>query len=372
MPEHVDIAAGERHAPHNWEYANQAAREAASGFAAGDVGKLARQTDNNSFWMLTNHSPAAWAWAGGNLSTLAPLASPALTGTPTAPTAAGGTNTTQIATTAFVAAAIAALINSAPGALDTLDELAAALGDDADFAATITTALAGKQPLDATLTALAALATAADKLIYATGSDAFSTTDLTGFARTLIACVDAAAARSALGVDAAGAGGAVSSVFGRTGAVVLTASEVDGSTLEVSGGAAQVKDAGITAAKLASGLRLFTLNFVIDGGGAAITSGIKGDLRIDFACEIVGVALLADQSGSIVVDLWKDTFANFPPTNADSICASAKPTLSSQNKIEDTTLTGWTKTINAGDILRVNVDSATTIQRVTIAIKVQR
>lgn len=78
------------------------------------------------------------------LALLAPLASPALTGTPTAPTAAGGTNTTQVATTAFVKAAVDALVAGAPGALDTLDELAAALADDASFAATITTALAGK------------------------------------------------------------------------------------------------------------------------------------------------------------------------------------------------------------------------------------
>ena len=77
----------------------------------------------------------------------APLASPALTGTPTAPTASAGTNTTQIATTAFVKTAVDNLIASAPGALDTLDELAAALGDDADFAGTVTTALAGKVSL---------------------------------------------------------------------------------------------------------------------------------------------------------------------------------------------------------------------------------
>jgi hypothetical protein len=78
------------------------------------------------------------------LDAKAPLASPTLTGTPTAPTATAGTNTTQIATTAFVSTAVANLINSAPGALDTLDELAAALGDDANFASTITTSLAGK------------------------------------------------------------------------------------------------------------------------------------------------------------------------------------------------------------------------------------
>jgi len=70
--------------------------------------------------------------------------SPALTGTPTAPTAGRGTNNGQIASTAFVAQAIAALVNSAPGAIDTLQELAAALGNDANFAATVTNALARK------------------------------------------------------------------------------------------------------------------------------------------------------------------------------------------------------------------------------------
>jgi hypothetical protein len=78
---------------------------------------------------------------------LVPRASPALTGTPTGPTASVGTNTTQLATTAFVKAAIDALINAAPGALDTLKELADAIGDDSNFATTMTNALALKAPL---------------------------------------------------------------------------------------------------------------------------------------------------------------------------------------------------------------------------------
>ncbi|HBK9041017.1 TPA: phage tail protein [Escherichia coli] len=84
----------------------------------------------------------------------APKASPALTGTPTAPTAAQTVNNTQIATTGFVKSAIAALVASSPAALDTLNELAAALGKDPNFATTVTNALAGKQPLDSTLTNL--------------------------------------------------------------------------------------------------------------------------------------------------------------------------------------------------------------------------
>ncbi|EJX0512107.1 tail fiber protein [Salmonella enterica] len=84
----------------------------------------------------------------------AKLASPNFTGKPTAPTADHSSNDTQIATTAFVRAAIAALVDSSPGALDTLNELAAAIGDDPNFATTMTNALAGKQPLDGTLTNL--------------------------------------------------------------------------------------------------------------------------------------------------------------------------------------------------------------------------
>ena len=115
-----------------------------------------------------------------------------------------------------------------------------------------------------------------------------------------------------------------------------------------------------------------TVNFVIDGGGSAITTGVKGDLVIDYACTINSATLLADQSGSIVIDIWKDTYANFPPTVADTITASAKPTLSGAQKSQDTTLTGWTTSIAAGETLRFNVDSVATVQRVTLSLKVTR
>lgn len=82
--------------------------------------------------------------------------------------------------------------------------------------------------------------------------------------------------------------------------------------------------------------------------------------------------MLADQSGSIVVDIWKDTYANFPPDNADSITAAAPPTISGAQKSQDATLTGWTTAIAAGDILAFNVDSCATITRVTISLKVEK
>ncbi|EFB5458885.1 phage tail protein [Escherichia coli] len=116
----------------------------------------------------------------------APLNSPALTGTPTTPTAPKGTNNTQIASTAYVMAAIAALVDSSPDALNTLNELAAALGNDPNFATTMTNALAGKQPKDAILTALAGLSTSADKLPYFTGADRAALTALTSVGRTIL------------------------------------------------------------------------------------------------------------------------------------------------------------------------------------------
>jgi len=107
------------------------------------------------------------------------------------------------------------------------------------------------------------------------------------------------------------------------------------------------------------------LNLIIDGGGSAITSGIKGFVEIPFDCNITQVTMLADISGSAVVDIWKDTYANHAPTDADSITASAVPFISS-------TLTGWTKSFSAGDILAFNVDSATIITLLTISLKITR
>lgn len=92
----------------------------------------------------TQASLSSYVTSSTASSTYAPLASPTLTGTPAAPTATAGTNTTQIATTAYVTTAISNLVNGAGSALDTLQELAAALGNDASFSTTITTSIGGK------------------------------------------------------------------------------------------------------------------------------------------------------------------------------------------------------------------------------------
>jgi hypothetical protein len=114
----------------------------------------------------------------------------------------------------------------------------------------------------------------------------------------------------------------------------------------------------------------FYVNFIIDGGGAAITTGIKGFVRVP-AGTIVGCEITADQIGSVVVDVWKDTFANFPPTVVDTITGTHKPTLSS-SLTQETIVSDWITTLAEGNWLGFNVDSATTVQRITLSLMVRR
>lgn len=129
---------------------------------------------------------------------------------------------------------------------------------------------------------------------------------------------------------------------------------------------------GAQAATVKANLKIEPIDFTIDGAGVAITTGVKGYLRIPFACTITAAVLLADQTGSIVIDIWKDTYANYPPVNADSITAAAPPTISAADKSKDTTLTGWTTAIAADDVLGFNVDSAATVTKVHVQLQVVR
>lgn len=118
----------------------------------------------------------------------------------------------------------------------------------------------------------------------------------------------------------------------------------------------------------------------IPGTGSAITVVFDApadadyvDVVAPFDATITGVTLVADQSGSIAFDIWKDTYANHPPTVDDSIVASAPPTISTATKAQDTTLTGWTTSITAGDIIRFYVDGAVTdITRCTLSLAITR
>jgi hypothetical protein len=116
------------------------------------------------------------------------------------------------------------------------------------------------------------------------------------------------------------------------------------------------------------------LGITIGDGTNVITTGVKGFIQVPYGGTITAVTVLSTDAsataGSIVVDIWKDVFANYPPTDADSITASAPPTLSSASSSQDSTLTGWTTAISANDVLGFNVDSATTVTRVVVQLTV--
>lgn len=128
----------------------------------------------------------------------------------------------------------------------------------------------------------------------------------------------------------------------------------------------------ITAANLVGNIKQATITIVIDGGGTVVTTGVKGFLEIPFNCTITRSTLLADQTGSVVVNVWKVAYASFPPTSGNKITASAPPTISGAQTAQDSTLSGWTTALNAGDIMAFNVDSATTVQRVTLSLLVTK
>ena len=145
-------------------------------------------------------------------------------------------------------------------------------------------------------------------------------------------------------------------------------------SVTASGATWTIDNDAVTNAKLAASAKTTVVGIVIDGGGSVITTGVKGYIQVPYACTVDAWRIFADASGSIVIDVWKDTYANFPPTDADSMPGSGKePTLSSAQKAEDTDVTDWTTDdINAGDVIGFNVDSATTVKRVTLQLFVTR
>lgn len=186
------------------------------------------------------------------------------------------------------------------------------------------------QPYSQILSALAGLTAAADQIAYFTGATTMATTGFTAFARTLNDDANQAAAQTTLGL--------------------------------VPGTNVATQAVGSNA----------VIGFIIDGGGSTITTGVKGDISVPFGCTINSVTLLADKTGSIVVDIWSDTYGNYPPTNSDSITASAKPTITTGIKYQDATLTGWTTAIPANNTLRYNVDSVTSFTRCLVSLYVTK
>lgn len=114
------------------------------------------------------------------------------------------------------------------------------------------------------------------------------------------------------------------------------------------------------------------VGITIDGGGSTVTTGDKGYTVVPYDAEIQRWSIVADRTGSCVVDVWKSTYSGFPLSAANSICGNSKPTLTSAQKSQGTSLSGWTTTISAGDIIGFNVDSVSTVQRVNLLLWVVR
>ena len=146
-----------------------------------------------------------------------------------------------------------------------------------------------------------------------------------------------------------------------------------GDVTSVGDGVTTIANGAVTPTKMSNAAKDFSIVVQINGDGATIPTGVvPGDFSAPFSFAITGWTLLADQSGSAVVDIWKNTYANYPPVSGNKITASAPPTISSTTKATSSTLTGWTTTIAAGDILRFNVNSAATIQALTLVLNCRR
>lgn len=110
----------------------------------------------------------------------------------------------------------------------------------------------------------------------------------------------------------------------------------------------------------------------LDNKGSALTTGHKLDYYVPWDCKITGWQLMADQSGSIVLDVWRQTYASYPATVTQTITGNQKPTLSTAIKAQNLAVTAWDQFCSAGDMLRVNVDSITTVTRVLLTLFVER
>lgn len=120
-----------------------------------------------------------------------------------------------------------------------------------------------------------------------------------------------------------------------------------------------------------------SIEFLIDGAGGTIAAQTWGYLTVPFNATLTSATLLADQTGSIIVNVWKCTYAAFnPPTTpaaANSITSATPPTISAAKKSQDAALAGWTTDLSEGDVLAFQVPSTpTAITRVTLSLNLTR
>jgi len=124
-------------------------------------------------------------------------------------------------------------------------------------------------------------------------------------------------------------------------------------------------DGNLTSANL-----IKTVGITVDNGTSAITTGTKGYIEVPYSGSITEWKIISDASGSVVFDVWKANASI--PTNANSITASAKPTLTSAQRATSTTLTGWTTSVSANDVFGFEVESASTVTKATLILVIKQ
>lgn len=357
---HKDIAITNMHHPYNWIYADTSTREAATGFTSDDIGGFAFQEDDFSIWVLTDDSPVTWSEVGsGGGGT--PGGSDTQIQYNDAGTFAGsdklswteGVDETDsflnvdgslICYSALVATNIGTPSVQSSGALNLqmVDELTIN-GDEGTSGQILQSNGAGNPP---------------------TWED-----NAGGYTDEQVRDVIAAAFQDSSSLDYTNTDGSDTMTIAIKNEYLmdwLGALISDSTNIDVT-----YDDAGDSfSIDLTAAAKTFGVSFLVDGGGSVITAGVKGLIIVERTGTITGVTVLADQSGSIAFDLKKSTYSGFPTVS--SIVASAPPTLSSAQKSQDTTLTGWTTSVTAGDIIEVSVTGTpSTVTRVTLGLRIR-
>lgn len=137
---------------------------------------------------------------------------------------------------------------------------------------------------------------------------------------------------------------------------------------ELTGDVTAGPGSGSQAAVVKAAIRTQQIGVTIDGGGAVLTTGPKGFKSFMVAGTIIRWRLMADQAGSVEFDVFKDAYAGWPPTT--SIVAASPPKIVADSTAEDTVLSGWDTTVNAGDVFAFEIISASGIQRVTLELTI--
>lgn len=365
MPfDHPNLPLAAIHIPIAFSYADATARLAATGMVPTDVYKFALQQDNNSIWMLIDDSPVTWK---------------AISGTASDPT--------DPESVEWVYYALKEILTSSSNITTTWNDgifnvdLTGLSTSSVKTAAwtNIGVQIFTEQGSDPS-------SPAADHIaLYVKDSGGvtrFYTKDSAGTVKLLGGgnAVDVIYDPTASGLVAVDVQAAIDEV---AAIVALASLDVQEGTISIETGVnvldfdsgdftLSTPGTGEVHVALADLIMEQTIAFVIKDGAGIVASGIKLDWTWHHDCTIQQVDLLADQDTNAVIDIWSTIFASFPPTNADSITASAPPTLTAADSSSDSTLTGWSAGVIAGNVWRINLDSNSAATRLTLCVKFTR